>query len=843
MDEFQITNVRRQSLLVWGLFCIVAGCIFLIYASVSINAGDGDVIMPLDDAYIHFQYGRQMALGDPYVYNPGDDPTSGATSFIYPYILATGHILGFHDLNLGYWAMGVGALTLLGSMWLIFHILHWLDASQWLAIAIAVSFGLTGAISWHFMSGMETGLMILLSLATLYGFISQRFNLFWISATLLAITRPEGSMMAGIAVVLYAGREIAESVLRSVFVSSPSKAHKSDKLWLLVLPLGAIFIQPMLNFALTGSFSASGNQAKSILSMIPFDWRVVIERIVDQLTRMWEELATGLDGYFTPVIVAPLALIGWVLLLRRSKYRLAAVLILLWTLVVSGAIATLDTAFWHFKRYQMPLIALLFPLAGIGLMGLLRWVSGRMESPRLVRLAGIGVVGIVIGLSLMTGVEFLRLYQVNVNNVVVQPLAMARWIESNTPEDAVIAVHDVGMMRYMGGRTTLDMVGLTTEGAADAWRNGPGAVAEFLLSHDPQPDYVASYTTARGLNYLADTPIYGELLAEFPAQFAPEDNVALAADYQGIFRYEASFWLDIDIITRVYLDALNVANIEDEASHDYQWEDSRTIDGFNTEVYELRSVGCDDDSCLIIDGGRRINGEESFTLEASPNEDALLITRLHPVNRGTLQVYVDDVLVDTQWIPPIPGRWLLLLTYISAELIQNDTIRVRIEADTPDGHYMPYFHFLTQPFAPSFFQEIDPVVSYQEGAFSMSADYELSDSNLEVMLDYQVEGETYGEYKVFVHVYGDDINTDPAIQRDMYPLDGSLPVGNLLIGTFPDTIMLDLSDLPSGQYTVAVGFYEPTTFERLTPELLINDDQYWVDDAGGRLFIGEVEIP
>lgn len=475
-------------------------------------------------------------------------------------------------------------------------------------------------------------------------------------------------------------------------------------------------------------------------------------------------------------------------------------------------------------------------------MGIMRWMAQWRASAQLVRFSGLSVAVIMIGLSLYTGVEFLRLYQVNVNNVAVQPLAMARWIESNTPEDAVIAVHDVGMMRYMGGRTTLDMVGLTTEGAADAWRNGPGAVAEFLLSHDPQPNYVASYTTARGLNYLADTPIYGELLAEFPAQFAPEDNVALAADYQGIFRYEPSFWLDIDFITR--FDILNVANIEDEALHDYHWEDSQTIDGFNTEVYALRSVECSGEECLtILDGGRRINGEESFTLDVIPYQGVALMSRIHPVNRGTLQVYVDDVLADTQWIPQIPGQWLLLLTYIPAELIQNDTIRVRIEVDTPDGHYMPYFHLLIQPFDPLIFQEIDPVASYQDGAFSMSADYELSDSNLEVMLNYQVEGETYGEYKVFVHVYGDDINTDPVIQRDMYPLDGTSPVGNWFVGTISDTIMLDLSDLPSGQYTVAVGFYEPTTFERLTPDLLVDDDQYWVDESGGRLFIGEVEIP
>ncbi len=49
--------------------------------------------MPLDDAYIHFQYARSIATGQPYAYNPGLPPTSGATSFLYPYLLALGYLI------------------------------------------------------------------------------------------------------------------------------------------------------------------------------------------------------------------------------------------------------------------------------------------------------------------------------------------------------------------------------------------------------------------------------------------------------------------------------------------------------------------------------------------------------------------------------------------------------------------------------------------------------------------------------------------------------------------------------------------------------------------------------
>ena len=64
------------------MFCALAGLIFLAYACASLIAGRGEFVMPLDDVYIHFQYAKQIALGQPYIYNPGLQPTSGATSFI-----------------------------------------------------------------------------------------------------------------------------------------------------------------------------------------------------------------------------------------------------------------------------------------------------------------------------------------------------------------------------------------------------------------------------------------------------------------------------------------------------------------------------------------------------------------------------------------------------------------------------------------------------------------------------------------------------------------------------------------------------------------------------------------
>src|SRR5689334_11080937 len=161
----------RRSLFFWALFCVLAGLILMAYACTSLAMARGVFVMPLDDVYIHFQYAKQMALGQPYIYNPGLPATSGATSFLYPYMLAIGYLLDFQGLNLGLWAMLLGMVALACSTWLVYRLVKIFDAPEWLAILMGVIFALSGPVSWHFMSGMETGWVMLFTLGTLYSLI------------------------------------------------------------------------------------------------------------------------------------------------------------------------------------------------------------------------------------------------------------------------------------------------------------------------------------------------------------------------------------------------------------------------------------------------------------------------------------------------------------------------------------------------------------------------------------------------------------------------------------------------------------------------------------------------
>src|SRR6185312_5898044 len=66
----------------------------------------------LDDAYIHFQYARAFAEGHPFRFQAGEPISTGATSFLWPMLLAPFYFLGFRDESILWpaWSMSFLAL-------------------------------------------------------------------------------------------------------------------------------------------------------------------------------------------------------------------------------------------------------------------------------------------------------------------------------------------------------------------------------------------------------------------------------------------------------------------------------------------------------------------------------------------------------------------------------------------------------------------------------------------------------------------------------------------------------------------------------------------------------------
>src|SRR5260221_10176726 len=78
------------------------------YAVRGVLAKCGHPAVPLDDAFIHFQYAKRLAGGHFFSYSPGDGYSSGATSLLWPMLLAPFYLAGLRDLSIIWapWLLG-----------------------------------------------------------------------------------------------------------------------------------------------------------------------------------------------------------------------------------------------------------------------------------------------------------------------------------------------------------------------------------------------------------------------------------------------------------------------------------------------------------------------------------------------------------------------------------------------------------------------------------------------------------------------------------------------------------------------------------------------------------------
>lgn len=842
------SRAGREQWTAWLALVLAVAVVVTLYLALSLSVSADPLLMPLDDTYIHFQYARQMAHGQPMVYVDGDPATTGGTSLLYPPLLALGYIVGFTGWALAYWALGVGVLAFLGSAWLVYRIGHALlleedapDSSRH-ALIMALAFAVSGPFVWAALSGMETALFVFLTLLTLRQFQQSRLYSTVFAALLLTLCRPEGMALSAIVMGALAVRVHWSEAWRA----------RVQRAATLVLPVLAAVIQPGINLLVTGSTSSSGMQAKSHLYNSSVSVGERLRDVGDFWLRIWQELLTGRSadwGTFTPWLLSVMAfaalLAGGVMAWRRRRVTLPLVMIA-WMLALTLGVATLDTAFWQFKRYQLPVAALLFPAAGWSSALLGSWFTSRLGH----RWAQWAVPLIILLGSALTGLSFAQKYAVNVLVVRDQQVPMARWTREHVPPGARIGVHDVGMMGYFGEHPLYDVVGLTLPGPSESWRQGPGAIYEHMAHSEYRSQYFAIYPDVQGLRYLVNAGVFGAVLAEFPVDL-PADNVAAALDYQAVYPADWSATRAREQVAQTttlaalrgfaLVDQVDVAELESESAHNYDWWQRVQPEGFVTEMYRHTYHACGlsvEADCWAADGGRVLTGGETFTLTTHPGADLLLVTRVHGRESTPLTVYANGERVASRVQPALPGRWVEIVTLVEAHIITDVETRIRIDSD---GVYMPYYHWAYQGAFEAAPQGADrPAAEFGDNAQIDLMDVAVSGApgQVDVTVTWRGPAAQTGDGVVFVHLYNrNEIATEPIAQVVMRPAGGVLPPENWLPGTIEDTYTVLLpDDLQPGDYVVALGLFDNRSGQRYP----VASDTLLVDD--GRLFIGDITV-
>ncbi|RLC98369.1 MAG: hypothetical protein DRI77_05190, partial [Chloroflexi bacterium] len=264
------------------------------------------------------------------------------------------------------------------------------------------------------------------------------------------------------------------------------------------------------------------------------------------------------------------------------------------------------------------------------------------------------------------------------------------------------------------------------------------------------------------------------------------------------------------------VDALDVADMDDEAAHDVTWWQETRRPGFPTEVQQLTYRVLPQRK--VLDGGRLLTGGISFDITTIPGEPLCLVARLHAHEAGAVQMRVDGNNMGRWAYPPVPGQWLETVFRAPASAVTSSQTRVTLQVDTdaPDfRHYAPYYFWFLQgePEEPAVEIEHPVNVAFDSDisllGFDIPGQAWYPGDVLPVTLYWQATAPTTSNAQVFLHLYDADGNLGP--QSDSWAYHGTRPPytwqpGEIVID--PQLLALP-AGWPAGQYSLEVGLYDP----------------------------------
>lgn len=666
-----------------GLVCLV-GIVAVAFVASMLHYTRGNLSPPLDDTLIYFQYAKQIAHGHIFVYQNGDQATSGATSFLYPFVLAVGYLAGFRGDKLVEFGLLLNAGFLVAATLLTFAIARRLanDTAGYVAAALVA---INGQIAWTFFSLMEIGLHTMLLLVVFYLYLrakEQRGYLapFVVTLVVLAWVRPEQTILAILIGLAWAVDEYFDP-LRRVTLRS-------------LAPAAAALLATLAYFsimqALTGAWRTNTYTVQSVLADPNLSRLAAVARISNTFTEHIRFAFTTLGPPYVATAVALLFLFASASLVADdwAERRLTMRTILPVFTVAGIATASLEKfAQFQMHRWQAPYEPLIILISVYGLWTLPRYLPA--VAPLVWPAAGILLVTTSIA-SAATVSE----YGENSADIYFQQTAAAIWLRNSTPADTTVALNDAGAMPYYGRRRIYDLIGLVSRGSGEHFREGSASVFERLerLPADQRPNLFIIYP--RGFEFA--NPTYGFLkqvnsfsLARSTIAADPA-AIVYTPDYTIFSSGDDPHDLPAEVASATVVDALDVADLEDERAHGYAWRQREVGVTLDQAMATLPEGGV----AKVIDGGRRISGRENFTLNLRDPSKPWSVVMRTDAPAGTLDVKANGHAGQIV-LPPSEQQWRDVVI-ARGDPSRDGQVHVDLTPALGTGEYSAFHYWLVQ---------------------------------------------------------------------------------------------------------------------------------------------------
>jgi len=661
---------------------------FAAYTIRVVIARCGHPAVPLDDAFIHFQYAKRLASGHFFSYVDGEGYSSGATSLLWPVLLAPLHAAGLTDLSIiwGAWGLGFAAL---GALTVETYRLGLPLVGRGASVGAAAMVPCFGGYVFGAASGMEVvPLAFVLAFALRHCIewgelpreerSAKRRRVLLALAFIAPLLRPEGTLISVMAAATLAAFPPSETA---------GSGRGRDVLRYGAAPFALVgaLVVPLLHWALTGSISSSTTMVKwlpgnpyyghgaALLATVRDNVRIFFDVIIDG--REWSAvyIPSGARPFALAALVAiPAA--GW---LRSRSWRAALILVMALAMLIP---CTYLTFLWNRLRYLWPFAFAWF----IGLACLARCVAdaGAIFIPRF-GLAAPVLSGIFAGSFASHLGWTLDDLASSASAIDRQQVTLGRWARTALEPEAMIGVNDTGAISYFSDLKTFDIVGLTTPGEARYWVAGAGSRFEHYerLGRESRarlPTHFIVYP-----HWLGCDAILGEEL--YRATVLDQTILGGASMLAYHARYDR---LDSGELPRAgggaaLVDALDVADLESEAEHSYELGATRETE--NVALFY------EENGEEIADGTRVGRSYDRFVLRGQPGAAYRLVARLIAARAGEVEAHVNGERIAT--IQVTAGGWSETSLDIP-ESLAGDSMRVSLIDATGAGfgsaHYWLY---------------------------------------------------------------------------------------------------------------------------------------------------------
>ncbi|HEX8598468.1 MAG TPA: hypothetical protein VF952_08130 [Chloroflexia bacterium] len=657
---------------------------------------DGRLAPPLDDTFIHFQYARQMAAGHPFEYNTGDPPSSGASSFIYPFLLAPAFLVGLDGQKPLLFADLLNFVAHLGSVLLLYGLAFRLGGRP-LALFAAILLLLDGRLNYIFLSGMETGLFIF-SLVAFFWLLSRdvevgRFVWLAVVGSFAALLRPEGHIIMSVL-----------CVLALVFAWRRAGRLQSQHLWLLV-PVLAGLIPYLANLLMTGQLQFNTAASKSIwyLPYSPFYENLSLTAgwAITEVKNTYLGMEIGRSPF--PLLALPVAVLGAGVALSGVRYRfLHAALVI--TFLLGTALALMLPPI-HFNRYHMPYDFIFLLYLAIGVVALVRLAVLAVRLARTdVRDTGETVVlpwhssrpvwwaGAAVAVMLLPQfVSYFFALGDSARDIYHQQMAFSEWVKQYTPPDARIGVNDTGAHKYISDRYVIDLIGLTNNRLQGAYFGGWGTIYDRLaaMPEAERPTHLLIHPNVF-LNGV-DESVAGSLITPMYS-IGVQNPIITAGSVETLYKVNWEYALLGESQTYVLqqdkqpLDMLNVGDVADEKRHGYDISARQST--FSAPKSIVTTAFYEGHEFALSESGRRHSGWEEFAVKSVPGQPLTLVlrTRLRPEGEQTVVVSANGRQVGVwKMTNEVGGGWQEYEYTIPAEFVTGDSTVIRLDATADPG--------------------------------------------------------------------------------------------------------------------------------------------------------------